>query len=259
MRPSAGPGPVGERGPDRILGPQPQPRLDERRVAGKTESDRSQVGLGGEDDTGSKVEACGAGHQSDLDHTACRLRRPQTDAGEREELAPVALGNPVHPVDQLLHEPGEQLDQHDPRVVDVVVRPPGAQSGNRARPSSTRSAQRRVSRLGRGSGIVMSSREPAAEGGRRRRPSDPRARRPARRRGRPRPEARAPPPSRRLDPFERGATSDATRRGRTASLGPPGRRSAVKEPGQLPPHRVARLAGERRCRGLMMTSALTGK
>src|SRR5258705_55300 len=55
-------------------------------------------------------------------------RDPLALTGEPEELAPVALGYPVDPVDVLLDQVGEQLQQGHARVVQVVIGPAGREA-----------------------------------------------------------------------------------------------------------------------------------
>jgi hypothetical protein len=61
--------------------------------------------------------------QPEVDLGRGRGRREQPDAQQVEERGVVLVRNPVQPVQQLVHEVGERLDQGDARVGDVVVGP----------------------------------------------------------------------------------------------------------------------------------------
>ena len=52
-----------------------------------------------------------------------RRRREERDADQLEELDVVPVGHAVEAVDELVGHPGEQLDERDAGVGDVVVGP----------------------------------------------------------------------------------------------------------------------------------------
>ena len=63
----------------------------------------------------------GARFQRQRDPSGRRGRGCETH--QRQELAPVAVGDPVDPVEVGLHHPGKQIQQRDARIRDVVVGP----------------------------------------------------------------------------------------------------------------------------------------
>ena len=96
-------------------------------VAAVTPGRGADLGAGGDD------EGRGAGRrQPERELGPGRAGREQVDADELEELGVEAVGHLVQPVQRHLGHPGEQLDEGDPRVGQVVVRPRRAVLGDEA-------------------------------------------------------------------------------------------------------------------------------
>ncbi|MEY9487362.1 hypothetical protein RKD26_003156 [Streptomyces calvus] len=91
---------------------------------------REHHGLVGLTARGGHLRAGGQRHrvglrrrQPEVDLGAGRGRREETDAQQVEERGVVLVRDPVQPVQQLVHEVRERLDEGDARVGDVVVGP----------------------------------------------------------------------------------------------------------------------------------------